>query len=75
MSRSVRSVPLANTYDPDEPAAYVARMAACVGQLTGMPEASKKGGGGGTGRSRRGAADDDEAIAGLITPVRGLGIS
>ena len=74
-SRSVRSVPLANTYDPDEPAAYVARMAACVGQLTGMPEASKKAGGGGTGRSRRGAADDDEAIAGLITPVRGLGIS
>ena len=59
-SRSTtKTVPLATTYDPARPAPLVAAMSAAVGPLVGPPN----------------EADDDAALAGLITPVRGLNIS
>jgi hypothetical protein len=72
-----RGVPLAATYDPDNPAAFVASLATCVGPLTGLPTAPEppsKGRPtrGGARAAGGGGADSDDLI---VTPMKGLGIS
>lgn len=62
-----RSKPLANTFDPANPAPFVASMAAHVGPLQGMPMAAAA-----SARRKKGAAADEDF---LTTPMRGLDIS